>query len=295
MPGRSRNKRHEVLYARINRRREQSLGRRPFVDEMLALVEGKNMRAERNDHVWIAADLELTDDDLLTGIIGYETTEIRTRFNETEWSWLKGERHIDEGASDATLSPFAIDLNEHRRWVAFAPSGYLNARSFPGGFQTVLNEALRQQNEGHTDWEVDMISSVTALREWVASHGEIVELKLTIRQSNPGRNLDNDRAQMQALRARSKTEVFHPYWGRALEISDEQVEELAADMERTNVDVQMKAREGNRKPTFNSKNNRAQTFIEEYAEDLRLGIELVSETLKSYSIEHPGDEAEEEG
>lgn len=256
---------------------------------MLALVVGRKMRAERSGNTWIAADLELTDDDLLVGVIGYETVEVFTNFNEEEWSWLKGPQRTEEGASGATLSPFAVDLHEDRRWVCFGPSGRLNRVSFPGGFQAVMNEALRQQNEGFSDWEVDIVSSGTALREWVSEHHEITRLVLTIRRPNPGRDLSEDLQRMARLRARTKTEEYSPEWGGTLDLPHGELDDLTADMAKTNVDVKLTAREGTSNARFDSKHRVEQRFVEDYGNDMRLGMELVADALRAFSAEHTGE------
>jgi hypothetical protein len=265
---------------------------------MLALAVSKSTRAEYNDRVWIAADMDFTDDsEFLTGILGYASVDVRTQFDEESWSWLKGTVQVAEGAAPESLVPFAVDLDEHKRWVAFAPSGRLTERNFPQGFQATLNEALRTQHEGFSDWEVDIVSDTAALREWVRSHPEVTKLQTIVRLPNPGRDLSADREQMRRLGAWRKREIFDPPPGGTLNL-DSEVDDLTADVDQTNVDVEIQAREGNRKTIFNSRTRREQRFIDEFGEDLRTGIESVLEALRAWSAErtpptNTGDPADE--
>jgi hypothetical protein len=220
---------HPVAFARINRRMAPSLVHRPFREVMMTMMASHNMEADRGGHTWIAADLEVTHDDLLVGIIGYTTAAVMTHFDPTEWSWLKGTQTVEEGADISTLAPFALDLDERRRWVAFAPTGRLNERTFPGGFQAVLNEALIRQDEVFSDWEVDMVSSGIALRDWVSRHPDVVEMKLTLRLSNPGRDLSADRLAMRNMGSAKLEKRFFPQRNQSLAVGEE-LDALAEDM-----------------------------------------------------------------
>ena len=291
MTRKRRQQKQQVLFARINRRAEQSLNRRAFNDEMAALARSHDTRAERDDHIWIAADLELTDDNLLVGIIGYETTDTYLNFNEDEWSWIKGAQNVAEGASDRTLSPFAVDLTANGRWICFGPSGYLNQRTFPTGFAVVMNEALRRQGDAFADWEVDILSDTSALVEWIDSHTDITKMVVSIRRPNPGRDLTSDLEEMRRLRARTKEETFSPYYGESLRIEGEELEDLRSDVEKTNVDLRLTARVGSATARFNSKNNIAQDFVDRYGDDMRAGMDAVTEVLRAFKRRRAQDTA----
>ena len=85
------------------------------------LGRSDDLQAEYNGKWWTAGDIEIRGD-FLVGIIGYSRVEARAHFNEVEWSWRKGDWAADESATKENLSPFAIDLRERNRWVAFAGS-----------------------------------------------------------------------------------------------------------------------------------------------------------------------------
>jgi hypothetical protein len=245
----------------------------------MTMMAGHNMETTWNGHRWIAADLEVRSDDVLVGLIGYSTSTVRTEFDDTEWSWLKGTKTIVTGADDRTLAPFAVDLDSHRRWVTFAPVGYVNEQSFAAGFQAVLNEALRRQDEGFSDWEVDMVSSGIALREWVETHPDVIEMKLTLRMSNPGRDLTSDRAQMRALGSARMEKTFYPARARELHVSEE-LEALEGELARTDTDVLLRDRAGSR---YDSRRKLERQFITDFGDDLRLGMDLVADALRAFS------------
>jgi hypothetical protein len=149
----------------------------------MSLMASSNMRCEHLGHTWIAADLDVVQEHFLVGVIGYSATSTTLEFDESAWSWLKGVSTTVEGGDQHTLAPFAVDLRRERRWVAFAPVGYVNEKSFAGGFQAVLNEALRRQEEVFSEWEVNLVPSSSALRKWLDEHGDDVRsMTLTLRK-----------------------------------------------------------------------------------------------------------------
>lgn len=115
----------------------------PFRQAMLRLVNARDLWARHGGNWWSIGDVEVRGD-VLVGVIGVSKTRSRHSFNKEEWSWLKGDVRIEEGADPSALAPFAVSLQERERWVAFSPSGYLNQRSFPAG----LKAALRGQPWG---------------------------------------------------------------------------------------------------------------------------------------------------
>jgi len=117
--------RKRVAFARINRRAEatEGFGARPFRDDMRALAESHQTRAQFRGREWIAADLKiLPTEDHMTGVLGFTDEETLRDFDPAAFSWVKGPIHIQEGASERTMVPFAIDLRDDKRWVAFGTS-----------------------------------------------------------------------------------------------------------------------------------------------------------------------------
>src|SRR5262249_44377483 len=124
------------------------------------------------------------------------------------WSWIKGQMEEVDAAKADTILPFAIDLRDQNRWVAFAPTSKLRARMFIDGFQRVLNNAVSVLGLMPTEWEVDLVVSLGQVEQWLQENPLVHRLKRTIKFTNPGRDLDSDRQEMRALHARRKTEEF---------------------------------------------------------------------------------------
>jgi len=121
-----------VVYGRINRRsiQEPLYNVRPVREELRALAESKRTAAEVDGVPWYAGDFSFDPaGDFVTGILGFSERERFQEFDEAAWSWLKGAVHEPEGASARTKVPFAIDLRESMRWVAFAPHTGLGPRA----------------------------------------------------------------------------------------------------------------------------------------------------------------------
>jgi hypothetical protein len=52
------------------------------------------------------------------------------------------------------------------------------------------------------------VTSPGVIREWLREHPSVYHLRRTLKFSNPGKNVDEDRRQMRALTANRKTEEF---------------------------------------------------------------------------------------
>src|SRR5438132_3556679 len=114
--------RKRVAYARVNRRSDatEPFQLRPFRDDMATLVQSHQTQAEFRGATWIAADLRLDPSaNFMMGILGFSDRETLVDFDPAAYSWLKGPTHEHEGASVRTMVPFAVDLREDHRWVAF--------------------------------------------------------------------------------------------------------------------------------------------------------------------------------
>ena len=75
------------------------------------------------------------------GILGFAAVETFRDLDPTTFSWLKGPITQIVGASERTMVPFAVDLREHERWVAFGTSLRIQPQGFASGFEATINAA----------------------------------------------------------------------------------------------------------------------------------------------------------
>jgi hypothetical protein len=204
--------RRRVAFARINRRSEtEAFAPRPFAEDMRLLAESHGTRASFRGSEWVAADLRvLPSEDFMTGILGFSDEETLHDLDPSVFSWLKGPTRTVEGASERTMVPFAIDLRESERWIAFGTSLRIQPPGFAAGFQATLNAAVAQVGDGlmPTEWEVDLVTGQHRVEEWLEIHPNVTTFTRVVRLHNPREKLDADRAEMKALAARTKTETF---------------------------------------------------------------------------------------
>ena len=120
-------------------------------------------------------------------------------------------------------------------------------------------------------------------REWVADHPGIKTFRRIVKFSNPGRSLDSDKADMRALGATVKEVEYRALGGRDLKLTDNPAfAELLDGMDRGDVDVSMKAVQGNLESTYTSKDRPDNTFIDAF-DTLEDGMEGVLSALRIYS------------
>jgi hypothetical protein len=209
----SQNKRR-VAFARINRRvpTKTTLSLGSFTEETKALLESRETRAlikERTEQrEWIAADLELDPSgDFMMGVLGFSHPKRLTDFDEETFSWIKGERRTEHGASERTMVPVAIDLREDHRWVAFATAYRVRPPSFAKGL-VVLTRAVTEAGRLPVEWDVDLVTDITDVEEWLAHHPDVYNFERFVRFPNPVRTLDDDREEMQKLAADRNGKCF---------------------------------------------------------------------------------------
>lgn len=282
-----------VAFARINRRNpdQQPLAPRTFREDMEVLGNSGRLRSQRGNRTFIAGDLAIVDDGTyMIGVLGHEVVEEVRAFDEAAGSWVKGATTVAEGALRDTTVPFAVDLRSDRRWVAFAPSSRIQPAGFAIAFQEVLNAAVRQLDLWPTDWEVDLVTSTSTIRAWVAQHPNVFKLSRTVRMTNPGLNLDDERERMQALGARVKEEEYRASRGSTLRVRDNPAfDEAIEGVERGDVDVRLTARgEGTTEDRFNSKKQPDSTYVDDFEGDLVRGMELVLDALRGYTNRRAG-------
>lgn len=252
----------KLYYARINRRLRRgatdSLAQSTFRDELTALVNSHDMvwHDSKNKRTWIAADLQWTPDQrFVTGILGYKEERVDVDFDEESWSWTKGAEESRDTASDRSLVPFAIDAEDDARFVAFIPTSGLRRGGFRRGLQKVLQAAVATQGILGHDWEVDLIVEEQILRAWIADHPDVFRLNRTVKFTNPGAVLDEDRRRMDELQAERKYERYSARRGQTLDTSTGDFGELIDGIEEGFVDIALASRGpgGHGEVTFSTK------------------------------------------
>jgi hypothetical protein len=277
-----------IAFGRVNRRLpdQQSFARRPFAEDMMILAQSRETRAVVRDVEWVAADLNLdASGDFMSGVLGFAETELRRDFEDEAFSWLKGRTSAAEGASRRTTSPFAVDLREDRRWVAFAPAARIQPATFRLGFSAVLNAAVQSLGLWPTDWEFDLVLQKRTVEEWIAEHRDVFYFRRKVKFTNPGREIDEDRAEMQALAARSKEEIFKASYGRTLRLQDSETFSRKLDgVETGDLEVVLRARgPGGSEFSFTSDEQPEHTFVPDFGDNLDEGIDWVLNALREYS------------
>lgn len=264
---------------------------RSFAEDLTTLAESHLTQFTQPDpqtgatRTWTAADMSVQPDgDFMTGILGFSMPDQQKIFDADAWSWVKGETVALDAATRRTVAPFAVDLRESQRWVGFAPTANLRPTVFASGLEQALNHAVNAAGLIPTEWEVDLVTSRTEIDQWLNAHPLVHFLRRTIKMPNPGRVIDDDRAEMQALAARRKTEEFRAGRNDALNIESEEFRQKLDGTETGDLALHMVAHEptGGGQSTFNSQNAADEKLIDEFGLDLMLGMDLVLEALRLY-------------
>lgn len=287
----------KIVFARVNRRRQdgqETLANTSFREDMLLLAEGHQTAAVQRSpsddfpRTWFAGDMRVEPDgNYLTGALGYTSPDQYLRFDDKDWSWVKAQPEESDSARQDTISPFAIDLRDRNRWVAFAPTFRLRNRTFTEGLELVLNAAASEAGAMPTEWEIDLVVSRDRIDEWLLLHPLVYRLTRTIKFTNPGRDLDADRQEMRALAARRKTEDYAASSGGTLNTTSEQFRNKLDGLETGDIDLRMAARDPERRASavFNSKVSADEVIVDSFGGDLILGMELVLLALREYVAE----------
>ena len=283
-------KTQRVAFGRINRRTpdQGELTDRTFVEDLLSLanshltevVEPATLLTARRH--WIAADMTLTPDgNFLTGTLGYSESLTHIDFNRESWSWQKGEQREADSGSEDTVVPFAIDTRENNRWVAFAVARRMQASQFRRGLQLVLQAAVAEHRTIAAEWEVDLITSRAEIYAWLAENPRVHLMKRTVKFTNPGRDLDEDRRAMRELGARRMTEEYAAHPNRTLNTGSAEFAEKLDGVETGNVEIDLTARseEGSTQANFTTRERPSTTFVDAFR-DLPSGIELMLRALR---------------
>ncbi|MDV6267093.1 hypothetical protein [Rhodococcus globerulus] len=257
---------------------------------MGALAESRFTRATTLDKKtgprdWIAADLTVDPHGtFLTGVLGYKVRDQFRSFDDSSWSWVKGETLNATGATATTVVPFAVDLSEHGRWVGFATSQSIRQQVFQDGFSAVLNEAVKQLDLWPTDWEFDLVVSRTTVRSWIQDNPNVVRMVRRLQRSNPGRDLDADRQHMRALGASSMEETYKAAKNETLDTSSPAFEEKLIGLETGDASLGLWAlpQNGGHEVSFKSDTKSDSAAIDEFGSNLTSGMELVQKALAEY-------------
>ena len=283
----------KVVFGRINRRQpggQDTLNMRPFKDDMLDLAESHKTTytpvttVGQPIRTWYAADMTVDPSgDFMTGILGHVINEERLQFDRDSWSWVKGPTEQSETASVSTVAPFAIDLRETQRWVGFAPTTRIHPFSFANHLGNVLSHAVLEAGLIPSDWECDLVVSRETVHRWIQQHPRLSTIKRTIKLTNPGRDLDDDRAEMQALAARRKTEELAAYPNRDLRTDTPEFEAKISGLDTGDLEIVLRARgDAGSTPIFNSRQAADETRVDDFENDLQRGMELVLGALLDY-------------
>jgi hypothetical protein len=287
-------KMRKVRFARINRRSpagQETLAMRTFAEDFTELASSRLTQTTQRGtggqllKTWTAADMTIdANGDFMTGTLGFSSPEDRKVFNTDAWSWVKGETVDLDAASRATVAPFAVDLHESHRWVAFAPTAKIRPGTFAWGLEHVLNQAVVAAGLIPTEWEVDLVVSRSEVDEWIRKHPLIHFMRRTIKIPNPGRELDSDRAEMRSLAAQKKTEEFVAQRGGLLDTASELFADKLDGTQTGDVELQLHAHRHNENGIvkFNSRSAADEELIDDFGVDLMLGMELVLAALQLY-------------
>lgn len=276
-------RKRRVAFARINRRNpaQVPIQNRSFRDEMTLLAESQETKAVLRGVEWIASDLKLDPSgDFMTGILGFAEEDVLREFDAEAFSWLKGPMRTEFGASERTMVPFAVDLREDHRWVAFATAHRIRPPGFVNGLKATLNNAVT--NIGlrvPLEWDVDLVPDVTTLERWIEEHPDITVFVRDIYLHNPGRDIEDDRKEMRALAARVKEEKFTAYRGQRLRLEGPEFEEKLDGIDTGDARIRLRTASHE---TFNSDENTEVKWIDDYRDDLEAGIERVLSALVAF-------------
>jgi len=271
---------------------------RPFREDMEVLANSHRttyQRARSNnrpEQTWFAADMTITPDgDFLTGTLGYSERQEHREFDDVTWSWVKGATREEDSASEQTVVPFAVDLRDENRWVAFAVSPRLQHSAFRSGFENVLRQAVVDAGLIGAEWDVDLVLSRASVDSWIDRHPRVFTMTRTVKFSNPGRDFDDDRVEMRSMGARRKTEEFAAPPRRILDVHSEEFQAKLVGTETGDLELHLKARAegGESVARFNSRDRADETYVEDFSV-LEQGLEAVLQALREYSATRSGSE-----
>jgi hypothetical protein len=263
---------------------------RPFSEDLHRLADSALTVATIRDTTYIAADLTFDASGMfMTGLLGFTEQEVLRQFETRAFSWIKGDVRDIFGATTRTVVPFAIDTRENRRWGAYAVSSRIRSLVFRRALAATLNEAVAALRLLPSEWEVDPVSNVSTVVDWVDDHPDIVRFSRRIQLTNPLVDVDEARRRMRALGAREDEETYRAWRNETLTVDNDTFRELIADMETGDIEVILVARTGaSGHTTYKSSGHVERTQVPNFGSDLPAGVEAVLDVLRAFS-EQRGD------
>ncbi|MGI5285136.1 hypothetical protein ACQEVF_17630 [Nonomuraea polychroma] len=291
-------KRRKVVFARINRRRpnQDAITMRSFAEDMTHLAQSRGVQIVEpatqivTEKTWFAADMAIEPgNEFMTGTFGFAEMAQRRQFNSQAWSWVQGDTEVSEVASEDTVVPFAVDLREHQRWVAFSTAARLQPAGFTKYFEEIITQALGEDGIFSTEWDVDLITSRASVEAWLSDNPLVHRLRRTVKFSNPGRDIDSDRMEMRALAARRKTEEFAAARNGVLNTESEEFQSKLEGTETGDLELELTARgaQGASEAQFKSKESADSKQVDDFGRDLVNGMRIVLDALREYVREKP--------
>jgi hypothetical protein len=277
---------------------------RPFADDMEVLAGSRVIKASfertpvQDAQEWVAADLGFDmSRTFVVGLIGFTTTESVYQFDPETFSWISGRQQGPQAASDRSMVPFAVDLRNDRRWIAFGTAQRIRPQGFANAFQVALNNAVQELRLLPSIWEVDLVTSPTTIVEWLAENPDVINVRRTVRYPNPVRDLRGVHAEMAELAAKVKREEFSAPAGQRLALRPGPLlDSLLEGVDNGNTDVRFEARgEGGTRPRFNTRLASDEEWVDDWGDDYALGMQNVLQALESYSARRAGEVDEPEG
>jgi hypothetical protein len=283
-----------VTFGRISRRpvNDEPFEVRPFVEDMTVLADSHETHARYMGLEWVAADLRIdASHDFLTGVLGFMEEESLTTFDADSFSWIKGERREEVGATARTMVPFAVDLREERRWVGFVTTSRIRATTFRQAFAVILNAAVARLGFFPSEWDIDPIASAETVREWIREHPDVAAMTRIVKYPNPARDFDAERQEMRELAARSKTERFVPQRNGRLNLErSELFDQFLQEAELGYVEIRLTSREGHQQEAkFSTAKDADHVVIDSYGDDLAIGMERVQDAVRRFSQRRAGE------
>lgn len=278
-----------VDFGRINRHAQSQLDRRPFHEDMMRLIEVGYMKSEFGQETWLATDLKATPDGLFaTGVLAYELTQQRRHIGEFDESvevpsWMKTDPTPETGATRGTTVPFAINLTSDRRWIAYAPSQWLNAKRFREYFAKMLDEAAARAGLLPVDWEVVPIQNPQRIYDWLDEHPDVALFVRVVKLPNPGLGkLPEDIRRMKEMAVREMEEKYKPAYGGSIRLRNtDALTELLDGFEDGDVEIRIVPRDGG--PVFSSADDAEHVTVQDWGEDLELATTRVLKALVEFS------------
>jgi hypothetical protein len=290
-----RNRGRRVAFARINRRQPEqtTLEKRPFGEDMRTLAESGETKVRLLDLMWAAGDLHVTpSEDAVTGVFGFEDREHLRLFDEAANSWIKAQEREAIGASlERTTVPFAVDLREDHRWVAFGTSIKIQAATFAKGLTMILSGAVSKVGLMPLEWEVDLVKDVALVEDFIERYPNITRFVRIIHRQN-GMRLDEDRRQMQELWAHEKRVEFRTAERKRTGVLNVQgnpdFHEWLDGLDEGDVDVELQAGHGISKQYFSSTNRAVRDWVPDYGTNMELGMDYMLAALHKFVEDRVG-------